>query len=374
MSSFLFFSSLSLSHTQPGQENHYLQLVVVLKEKQDNPIYNTTKRVCDVLKGVASQCLLSTKVMNQRRLDQYVSNVLLKINAKLGGHNVKVQPSADTKLNPRFLSTPHIVLGADVTHPAPGGGSRPSVAAVVGSYDRHAMQFSGALRNQPSRQEMIDKMGEMFLEVYRRWFDHFRDPQTKIGIHAESIIMFRDGVSEGQYQQVMDNELPAIRRVCRDVCGINPKITYIIVTKRHHARFFGTSKTSPRDLDRIKNIVAGTVIDTDITSSTHWDFYLNSHAGIQGTNRPSKYTVLIDENKMTADQLQNYIFRLSHGYARCTRSVSMVNSAYYAHLLAFRGRVFLNEDDDVSMSSGGDDNVPPTEKPHENLNNHLFFV
>lgn len=130
----------------------------------------------------------------------------------------------------------------------------------------------------------------------------------------------------------------------------------------------------------MKNIVAGTVIDTDITSGTLWEFYLNSHQGIQGTNRPSKYTVLIDENEMSADQLQNYIFRLSHGYARCTRSVSMVNAAYYAHLLAFRGRCLLNEgsDDDFPVSSGGHSRaetvIPTAEKPHPNLENHLFFV
>lgn len=107
-----------------------------------------------------------------------------------------------------------------------------------------------------------------------------------------------------------------------------------------------------------------------------WDFYINSHAGIQGTNRPSKYTVLVDENGMTADQLQNYIFGLSHGFARCTRSVSMVNAAYYADLLATRGRVYLKEDgsDDMSMSSGSSTPIPSAEKAHIQLANHLFFV
>lgn len=66
--------------------------------------------------------------------------------------------------------------------------------------------------------------------MYGRWFNHLRDPETGVGVHAESIIMFRDGVSEGQYQQVMDIEIMAIRRACREKCGISPLITYIIVT------------------------------------------------------------------------------------------------------------------------------------------------
>jgi eukaryotic translation initiation factor 2C len=358
-----------------GQEHHHLQLIIVLKEKQDTAVYNAVKRICDIQLGIASQVLLSKKIVTQRRPEQYISNVLLKINAKLGGQNVKVQQYLQPAVNPAFLKAPHIVLGADVTHPAPGSGGRPSVAALVGSKDVFGIQYTGALRNQGSRKEIIEDMGSMFLEVYKRWFNNF-NPRK----HAEAIIMFRDGVSEGQYQEVLDKELPAIRRACTETCKFRPKITYIIVTKRHHARFFGGSSTKPSDLDRNGNVVAGTVIDTGITSPNVWDFYLNSHAGIQGTNRPSKYTVLLDENSMTADQLQAYIFRLSHGYARCTRSVSMVNSAYYAHLLAFRGRVFLGDEgsDDASstMSGGSSANavIPATERPHPNVESRLFFV
>lgn len=360
-----------------GPPKQRLQLVVVIKEKQDTHVYNTVKRVCDVQMGVASQVLLAKKIHAQRgRPEQYIANVMLKINAKLGGMNVLVSPYAMDAFNPAFTREPHIVLGADVTHPAPGGGNRPSVAAVVGSRDMQGIQYSGAFRNQGSRQEIIKDMGEMFLEVYKRWFFNFQ-PR----VHAKAIIMFRDGVSEGQYQQVLDKEVPAIRAAAKSVYGTStaPKITYIIVTKRHHTRFFGSDGTDSRnELDRNGNVVAGTVVDTGVTSKHLWDFYMNTHAGIQGTNRPSKYTVLVDDNNLTADQLQAYIFRLSHNYARCTRSVSMVNSAYYAHLLAFRGRIFLGEDgsDDAGsiMSTGSNAVIPPTEKAHPNLEDGLFYV
>jgi eukaryotic translation initiation factor 2C len=370
-----FLSATIQKETEKARQvhpSHFLQLVVVIKEKQDAAIYNTVKRVCDLQLGVASQCMLSKKITTQRQVQQYIANVMLKINAKLGGHNVYVPPAQVRASNPAFVHRPHIVLGADVTHPAPGSGARPSVAALVGSLDKGGMQYTGALRNQTSRQEIIEDIEGMFLEVYRRWFNNYT-PR----VHAESIIMFRDGVSEGQYQQVLDSELPAIRNACRHSCGFEPKITFVIVTKRHHARFFGTDKTKPADLDRTRNIVAGTVIDTGIVSTNVWDFYLNSHAGIQGTNRPSKYTVLVDDNNVTADQLQGYIFRLSHGYARCTRSVSMVNSAYYAHLLAFRGRIFLGDegsDDAASVASANSAVVPATEKPHDLVAGRLFFV
>lgn len=74
---------------------------------------------------------------------------------------------------------------------------------------------------------------------------------------------------------------------------ISPKITVIVVGKRHHVRFFPLSLA---EADRSGNCPAGTVVDRDIAHPTEFDFYLQSHAGILGTSRPSHYNVLLDEN------------------------------------------------------------------------------
>lgn len=56
-------------------------------------------------------------------------------------------------------------------------------------------------------------------------------------------------------------------------------------------------------------LAAGTLIDRDICHPTEFDFYLNSHAGIQGTNRPCHYHVLLDESKFGAQELQLLTYR-----------------------------------------------------------------
>lgn len=52
------------------------------------------------------------------------------------------------------------------------------------------------------------------------------------------------------------------------------------------------------------DLCLGTVIDTDIVSPNGFDFYLNSHAAIQGTSRPILYQVLYDEIGFTSDDIQ----------------------------------------------------------------------
>ncbi|XP_012844541.1 PREDICTED: protein argonaute MEL1-like [Erythranthe guttata] len=110
---------------------------------------------------------------------------------------------------------------------------------------------------------------------------------------------------------------------------------------RHHIRLFPADHKSRSTTDKSGNILPGTVVDTKICHPNEFDFYLCSHAGIQGTSRPAHYHVLYDENRLSADALQILTNNLCYTYARCTRSVSIVPPAYYAHLAAFRARYYI---------------------------------
>lgn len=56
----------------------------------------------------------------------------------------------------------------------------------------------------------------------------------------ENLLIYRDGVSESQYKAVLDEEVSALRTTCKLLYAgrRQPKITLIIVGKRHHTRFF----------------------------------------------------------------------------------------------------------------------------------------
>nr|XP_021484740.1 protein argonaute-2 isoform X2 [Meriones unguiculatus] len=139
---------------------------------------------------------------------------------------------------------------------------------------------------------------------------------------------------------VLHHELLAIREACIKLeKDYQPGITFIVVQKRHHTRLFCTDKNER--VGKSGNIPAGTTVDTKITHPTEFDFYLCSHAGIQGTSRPSHYHVLWDDNRFSSDELQILTYQLCHTYVRCTRSVSIPAPAYYAHLVAFRARYHL---------------------------------
>uniref|UniRef100_A0A8C9YFU0 Argonaute RISC component 4 n=1 Tax=Sander lucioperca TaxID=283035 RepID=A0A8C9YFU0_SANLU len=262
---------------------------------------------------------------------QTLSNLCLKINAKLGGINNVLVPHQ----RPSVFQQPVIFLGADVTHPPAGDGKKPSIAAVVGSMDGHPSRYCATVRVQT--QEVIQDLTNMVRELLIQFYKSTRFKPTRI-------IYYRGGVSEGQMKQVAWPELIAIRKACISLEeDYRPGITYIVVQKRHHTRLFCSDKAER--VGKSGNVPAGTTVDSTITHPSEFDFYLCSHAGIQGTSRPSHYHVLWDDNCFTADELQLLTYQLCHTYVRCTRSVSIPAPAYYARLVAFRARYHLVDKD-----------------------------
>ncbi|CRL08434.1 CLUMA_CG021398, isoform B [Clunio marinus] len=306
-----------------------LQLVVVVLPGK-TPVYAEVKRVGDTVLGMATQCVQAKNV--NKTSPQTLSNLCLKINVKLGGINSILVPS----IRPKVFNEPVIFLGADVTHPPAGDNKKPSIAAVVGSMDAHPSRYAATVRVQQHRQEMIQELSSMVRELLVMFY------KSTGGYKPHRIILYRDGVSEGQFPHILQHELTAIREACIKLeADYRPGITFIVVQKRHHTRLFCADKKEQSG--KSGNIPAGTTVDVGITHPTEFDFYLCSHQGIQGTSRPSHYHVLWDDNHFDSDELQCLTYQLCHTYVRCTRSVSIPAPAYYAHLVAFRARYHLVE-------------------------------
>jgi eukaryotic translation initiation factor 2C len=173
-------------------------IVIFLPEKP-SPFYGVVKRFGDVDKGVVSQVMITTKA--RKGNERYYHNVSLKLNVKLGGINsVLDQPSLSI-----LAKKGTMVFGADVTHQPPGS-LAPSIAAVVGTMDKNCAVYGSSIKLQNSRKEVIVNLDGMVLSLLKQHIATNGRPSR--------IIFFRDGVSSGQFSQVLSVEVPAIRAAC----------------------------------------------------------------------------------------------------------------------------------------------------------------
>ncbi|KAG6691482.1 hypothetical protein I3842_10G065500 [Carya illinoinensis] len=345
------------------------QCTTMSKFSRRDPGYKYLKWISETQLGIVTQCCLSTCA--NKANDQYLANLAIKINAKLGGSNVELNNPL-----PCFEGKGHVMfVGADVNHPAARNTTSPSIAAVVATMNWPAAnRYVARVCPQVHRKEKILNFGDMCLELVERY-------AQLNNVRPDKIVIFRDGVSEGQFDMVLNEELLDLKRALQAI-KYSPSITLIVAQKRHQTRFF---PESARDGCSTGNVSPGTVVDTIIVHPFEFDFYLCSHFGSLGTSKPTHYHVLWDEHRFTSDQLQKLIYELCFTFARCTKPVSLVPPVYYADLVAYRGRLYYEAmvegrfpASTSSASSSSSSSLASFDlnsfKLHAALENIMFFV
>ncbi|KAI9350668.1 Piwi domain-containing protein [Obelidium mucronatum] len=289
---------------------------------QKNTVYEQVKKIAETDIGLMTQCVIGKHVHTTK--PSYSQNLALKINAKLGGINSFIDPLLELG---GLADMQTMIMGADVTHPQYSSSDPSSIAALVGTIDAGFCEYRSSVRMQNTRREIISDLEGMSLEL----FEQFRQ---RNGCYPLRILFYRDGISEMQLQDVMTEEVSAIKRACASLGIVDVKLTFTVVNKRHHARFFPV-RVEAGESDLKGNILAGTVVDSGVTHPQEFDFFLTSHPGMQGTSKAAHYHVLYDNNGFDADSLQEITYRLCYNFAR-----SIVPPAYYAHLVAARARCY----------------------------------
>ncbi|KAK1280073.1 Protein argonaute 4B [Acorus gramineus] len=246
-------------------------LLCLLPERKNCDIYGPWKKKNLAEFGIVTQCIAPMKVN-----DQYLTNVLLKINAKLGGMNSLL--SIEQSHNLGVVSkAPTIILGMDVSHGSPGQSDIPSIAAVVSSRQWPLIsKYRASVRTQSPKVEMIDSLFKPVSDkdddgiIRELLVDFYVSSQKR---KPDQIVIFRDGVSESQFNQVLNIELDQIIEACKFLdetwC---PKFTVIIAQKNHHTKFFQTNSPD--------NVPPGTVVDNKVCHPRNYDFYMCAHAGM----------------------------------------------------------------------------------------------
>jgi len=315
-------------------------------------IYRHVKKYGETQLGVATQCVDWTKATHQRTGGPaYQANIAMKMNAKLGGVHGVIQNGL-----PIVAERPTMVVGADVHHPGVGNQTAPSISALVGSYNRDATKYYTIVQEQGHRTEWIGAM-EPGMKIL---IEHFQKKNNNT--LPQHILVYRDGVGEGGFDEIVSREVHAIKRACESIkAGYAAKVTFILVQKRNHIRLF---PEEGKGADRDDRLHAGTVVDQSICSPFDFDFFMCSHPGMKGTSKPTHYHVLWDEMKASGDKIQELTFALAHLYQRCTKSVSVPAPAYYAHLASYRARLYT---EDLEDSASETSSVASGEKPAEKL-------
>ncbi|KAL4782559.1 ribonuclease H-like domain-containing protein [Aspergillus varians] len=365
------------------------ELVLVILPSTHTDIYNSVKRVCDVQIGISNICALAAKLFKQN--DAYIANLCLKVNLKLGGVNQVLGTE-----KPGIISEGKtMVVGIHATHTStlPAAGDVPAVVGMVASVDKHLAQWPADIEIESPHHKKVAPLDKMLESRLQFWASVNRQQLP------ENIVVYRGGISDGEYALVVKDEVPLLKSACENIYPQSeknkgfPRLSVIVVGKRHRTRFYPTREG---DADKLSNPRNGTVVDRGVTEARDWDFYLQAHAPLHGTARPAHYYVAWDEvfraRKLqlplvnSADAVEDFTHDLCYLFGRTNKAVSVCPPAYYADLVCGRGRCYLKHipgvlvpgncpaEEAIEMSKGGQMVNFTDIKVHPALQKTMFYI
>ncbi|SJK99346.1 uncharacterized protein ARMOST_02639 [Armillaria ostoyae] len=343
-------------------------ILCILLDGSNEDLHTAVKNCGDIKRGVPNQCLGVGKCRGAKQ--QYWANVALKINAKLGGVNVIPDPkSAPIISDP---AQPTIAMGKSSYGYPPRAANHPHTPrAMVANVDSHGARYIAKTAIQLGRQEMIGDLCTM-AKAYPSVYASFSCNVENVKTLPKRLIFFRDGVSEGKFKHVLDQELPLLQGTSLIILIVSSLSDYPRRMQRRgdesasedhvhrcretpsHKVHSGFGKNDKDKDSRSGNLLPGTVVDQGITNPVEFDFYLWSHGGILGTSKCSHYNVVHDDFGFNVDVIEALANTLCYTYARSTRSVSIPTPVYYAHIVCSRAKTHYDtQGTESSVMSGG---------------------
>ncbi|CAG0881821.1 unnamed protein product [Cyprideis torosa] len=290
--------------------------------------YNSLKKLlcCDL--PIPSQVILSKTLQKGKSNLAVCTKVAGQINCKLGGALWRVQIPVKGLM----------ICGYDAYHDSKLKGQ--SVGAVIASLDSGCTQYFSTAYHHGTRQEISNKLGmaiEKCLDAYH----------ALNGAYPEKIIFYRDGVGEGQIDQVKDVEVAMLIQRIHEKTGLPPRLAFIVVSKRINTRIFEMDGRG-----QYMNPRPGTVVDNVITCPEFYDFFLVSQSVRQGTVCPTMYNIIEDTGLgLLPDHYQMLTYRLCHMYFNWPGTVRVPAHCQMAHKLAFLTGQSLHKEADASLST-----------------------
>lgn len=291
--------------------NPRIQVVVIICPTSRDDRYSAIKKLCCVECPVPSQVIIGKTISKADKIRSVTQKIALQINCKLGGELWGVQiPLQNT-----------MIVGIDVYHDK--SQKKRSIAGFVASTNPMCTRWYSRVCIQPVNQELIDGLKLCMVSAITKYHEvNHRLP--------DKIIVFRDGVGDGQLNTVAGYELDQLKR-CFSHFGEEymPSLGVVIVQKRINTRIF---LKTPRQME---NPPPGTVVDHTITRRDWFDFFLVSQHVRQGTVTPTHYIVVHNSSGLKPDHFQKLSYKMTHLYYNWPGTVRVPAPCQYAHKLAY---------------------------------------
>ncbi|XP_007557107.1 piwi-like protein 2 [Poecilia formosa] len=302
-----------------------LQLVVCIMVGNRDDLYSAIKKLCCVKSPIPSQAINVRTISQQMKLKSVAQKILLQVNSKLGGELWTVNIPLKNLM----------VVGVDVHHDT--SKSHQSVMGFVASVNSSLTRWYSRVTFQTPTEELIHGFRVCLLAALQKYHEINHNL-------PEKIVVYRDGVSDGQLKMVEQYEIPQLIKCFETFPRYEPKLVFIVVQKRISTNLYSWASNS------FGTPPPGTVLDHTLTHKDWVDFYLMAHHIRQGCGLPTHYISLYNTANLSPDHLQRLTFKMCHLYWNWPGTIRVPAPCKYAHKLAFLSGQYLHSEPAIQLS------------------------
>ncbi|CAL1531966.1 unnamed protein product [Lymnaea stagnalis] len=285
-----------------------VQMVVCIVPNAKKDRYDAIKKCCCIDNPVPSQVVLARTLDKKKSLMSVATKIAIQMNCKMGGEvwgaEIPVQGL--------------MVVGVDTYHDS--SHRNQSVGALVASLNKECTRYYSKTEYHPTKDELMRHLQPLLTSALKKYHSVNENLPRKI-------ILFRDGVGDGQLKTVFNAEFEQVESALKDAGGreYRPGLAFIVVKKRINTRLFAPDG----------NPSPGTIVDQKITKPNWYDFFLVSQSVRQGTVSPTSYHVIYDTSGLQPDHMQRLTYKMTHLYFNWQGTIRVPAPCQYAHKLAF---------------------------------------
>uniref|UniRef100_A0ACB8FG70 Uncharacterized protein n=1 Tax=Sphaerodactylus townsendi TaxID=933632 RepID=A0ACB8FG70_9SAUR len=263
-------SPLAFVRTLRQHVNPELQLVLCVLPSNQKDCYDSIKKFLTLEHAVPSQCVLARTLSKPGMLMSVATKIAMQIICKLGGELWAVDIPLKSLM----------VVGIDINKDATIKGS--CLVGFVASTNVRLTKWFSQCRVQNSGVNVADCLGLCMEGALCQW------QKSNAGQLPGRIIVYRDGVGDGQLKMVVDYEVPQLLSALGKWTG---------------------------DL--------------------RYDFFLINQLARQGTVNPTHYNVVYDSNGLKPDHMQRLTYKMCHLYYNWPGLIRVPAPCQYASKLTF---------------------------------------
>ncbi|KAJ8023000.1 Piwi-like protein 2 [Holothuria leucospilota] len=309
--------------------NPGLQMVVAIFPTSRDDRYSAFKKLCCIEAPIPSQAIISRTISQKQKLRSVTQKIALQLNCKMGGElwalNIPLKGL--------------MVVGIDVYHEK----NQRSIGAFVASMNSTLTRWFSRVCFQQQQQELIDGLKVCMTASLRKYHEVNHSL-------PEKIVIYRDGVGDGQLAMVATYEKEQLSQCFSYFDNYNPSMAIVVVQKRINTRLFHVLNDPRSGKDNLGNPMPGMVVDHTITRRNWHDFFLVSQHVRQGTVSPTHYVVVYNSTQLKPDHHQRLAYKLTHLYYNWPGTVRVPAPCQYAHKLAYLVGQNLHKEPDHSLA------------------------